>query len=60
MKKTEVETDAGIKVRRKQHQVEVRKGSLVMPERQPTKAELELGVIRRRKRAHQKKLRGGM
>jgi len=55
-----VETAAEIRVRQKQHQVEVRQGSLVAPESEPTEAQLESDLTRRRKQAHQKQLRGGI
>ena len=54
-----VDTAAEIRVRQKQHQVELRQGSLVVPESEPTEAQLEGDTTRRRKQAHQKQLRGG-
>ena len=60
--RAEVKVDTGIeaRARQKQHQVKMREGSLIAPERKLTEAELGLALVKRRKQKHQTNLRGGI
>ena len=59
MAEVKVETEIEVSARRKQHQSIIRRGSLAATVTPLTEAESKDDIIRRRKRAHQSKLKGG-